>query len=103
MRVTDEAETIQRLRHKFRLFRGEWFADTSAGVPYREVVWPKTVSRAAKLSMFRQLLSRDPGVAAVLSLSLSVDAGRVGHLAFSVRHISGKVLSSADFGPLVLQ
>lgn len=102
-RVTGAAETIQRLRHAVRLFLGEWFLSPQAGVPYREIVWPRTVSIAAKTAMFRKLLTKDPGVASVIAVRLVPDtAARTAVLTFTVQDKTGAILRSSDFSPVVV-
>ncbi len=98
-------ETIQRLRCKFQSFKGEWFLNRAEGIPYREIVWDKTIPLSAKVAMFRNVLAQDPAVAAVQQLSLEPDplVPRQWVVNFTVTTISGQTLSSGDFAPFVIR
>lgn len=78
-------ETAQRLKTKFRFFRGEWPLDLRVGLPLFEVVFVKPANLNAIRSMFRQVVLEDEactgcGPIAIdfdtqaRSLSLSLDA-----------------------------
>jgi len=102
--VSGAAETAQRLRAKFQLYRGEWFISPAEGTPYREVFWPKDVTHTVKVGVLRRMLLSDPDVATVQTLEFTVDAlTREGTITFEVLTKSGQVLRSADFGPYVIE
>ena len=102
--VEGTAETAQRLRAKFTLFRGEWLHAPADGVPYRSIVFPKTVSLAAKIQLFREILMADPDIAQVVSVSLEPNPAtpRAWSLRFVATCKGGAVLRSEDFGPFVV-
>jgi hypothetical protein len=71
--VTDPArETLQRLRNRLYLGKGEWFADTDAGMPYVQFILgaatPAEIPTVRRL--FAGVIARTPGVAHVLKCDL---------------------------------
>jgi hypothetical protein len=97
-------ETAQRIRIKLQLFRGEWFLNPAAGMPYRELIWPKTVPVQTKLNVIRRTLLGDPAIASLSALSLTVDpVTRAATVAFTAVLRDGAILRSGDFAPFVLQ
>jgi hypothetical protein len=66
----------QLIRGYLLLFRGEWFLDESAGIPYFEDILVKNPNLSAIREIFRQTLLEVPGVLSVESLSLELSAER---------------------------
>jgi hypothetical protein len=65
----DEA-TIQRIRQKFLLWKGEWFLNTDAGIPWLQVLGEKPEPSFLS-SLFRSVVSEDPGVDEILDFNFS--------------------------------
>lgn len=66
------AEAVaQSLRMRLSMFRGEWFLDLDAGVPYFETVLVKNPNMTAIRAVFRSEILATPGVLGLLSLSLN--------------------------------
>jgi hypothetical protein len=95
-------ETAQRHRNRLALFRGEWFLNPLAGVPYREIVWDRQVSVAVKTTLFRRILASDPATASIRKLSLTPGRDRVAILEFVLTTKEGQTLHSSDFTPFVV-
>ncbi|NIU06205.1 MAG: hypothetical protein GWO40_18325 [Gammaproteobacteria bacterium] len=71
-------EAVQRLRVRFRFFRGEWYRDQRLGMPWFEVVFVKAPNPVHVRSLFRQLILGVPGVTRINRLSETLDrASRV--------------------------
>lgn len=85
----------QKLQVRLRLWQGEWFADTSVGVPYLGMLGKATEAFAE--SQLRQAILTCPGVAALDRFSLTVDARRRATVSFAARTTSGEVVEVADF------
>lgn len=67
------AAVVQRVRIRFRLWRGEWFLDQRIGVPYRENVLVKNPDKPLVSALFRRVMADTPGVANVESLDATYD------------------------------
>ncbi len=84
---------MQRLRVRFAFWLGEWFLDTSQGIPYRERVFIRGVKPPAIVAMFRRILLDTPGVVAVPSCTLSpVTIARTATLSFQAKLSDGSVI-----------
>lgn len=71
----DGAERIaQQIKITLKTFLGEWFLDTSHGIPYFEKIFIKQPNRAEVEAILRTKIKDVPGVKSVGKLALSVDA-----------------------------
>lgn len=72
--LVDGADRIgQQIKISLLAFLGEWFLDTTFGVPYFESVLVKSPDRASIESIFRARILDVPGVQRVRSLELQVE------------------------------
>ena len=79
----------QRLFILLRSFQGEWFLNTTYGIPYWNILGMK-VSKARVDSIFQQKILAEQGVAEIVSFDSTID--RRGYsLSFSVKVLSGEV------------
>jgi hypothetical protein len=91
-------ETEQRLRQKYRLFRGEWFLDSRAGVPYWDILGAKPARPEAARAILRKVAALDPAVAVVDVFTATLDtATRRLTIVCTVRLIDGEVLELEPF------
>lgn len=99
-----DLETLQRLRTRLGLFRGEWFADKRVGLPwYQRILGRKDVSDASKRAIFARVIRTCPGVASLDTLSLEDTAvPREKALVFTGRLVSGFKLDSAKIPPMIV-
>lgn len=104
MRLTQslEEEVAQHLRIRLRFFLGEWFLDTTQGIPFFRDVLRKNPSLSLLRALFRRAIQSTPGVDAVQKLDLSVDSSRLATLTFDALLSDGTVLKSEDFVPFVV-
>lgn len=72
--VFDGAERVaQQVRVTLKTFLGEWFLDTSFGVPYLDSIFVKTPNRAEIEAIFRARIADVPGVEKITSMTLQID------------------------------
>lgn len=96
IRLTSGAEQVaQRMKIRLLLFRGEWFLDVRAGIPYYQQVLRKGIDVNAIASLFRRALRTVPGVTDLLEFSLDYDA--------PTRRLSVSARASTPFGPADLE
>lgn len=89
--TTDKAEAVaQKLTIKLRTFLGEWFLDTSQGVPYLQEVFGKAKSKAAIDIIFRQQISEDADVVAITEFNSTLGVDRSYSLTFKVKTTTGQ-------------
>jgi len=88
-------EVAQRLDTQLKFFLGEWFLDTTLGVPYYRDVLVRNPDMAVVRSIFQDLVSADPGVEQLSSLEVSLDSTtRVLTVTFSAVLVSNELLTS---------
>lgn len=101
---TRGAEAIaQGARLRFALGAGEWFLNTSEGIPYLQSILVMGARLTDLRVIFRRALALVPGVATVESLSLQKTA-QTRRLAVNwrVRAVDGSILNSGAFEPFVV-
>lgn len=81
------AESVsQKLRVRLRLFKGEWHLDASVGVPYYTDVLGRHPLSAVE-ALLRRAIVTCPGVKALESFVLTLNADRSASLTFTVRAV----------------
>ena len=74
VRLCDGAEQVsQQIRVLLRTFIGEWFLDTTHGIPYLEKVHVKAPNRAEIETILRKKIKEIPLVSSVSKMSLQID------------------------------
>ncbi len=82
----------QRLSIALQLFKGEWFLDADAGVPWLQEILEKGVAVAVIDAILRDKIVATPGVNRVLTYSSEIDAAtRTVSVAFTVDTVYGPV------------
>lgn len=71
--VSGAEAIVQAVRIRLQFFRGEWFLDTEAGVPYFQDVLVKSPDANVLQALFRNAILETPGVSAVNGLTLTFD------------------------------
>lgn len=66
-------QKAQQIKIALLTFLGEWFLDTSHGVPYFEQVLLKQVDKVKIENLFRQKIASVKGVKRVLKLNTQID------------------------------
>lgn len=85
----------QDVRLTLKSFKGEWFLDRDAGIPYFQDVLVKTPDPNVLQSIFRRALLARPGVTSVDELVFTRDA--------ATRQLNVSVRLGTDSGDLVLR
>lgn len=76
----------QRLKITIYTFLGEWFLDTTIGVPYFQQVFGKIRSKATIDLIFQQIISDDVDVIEILTFESSLSSSDRGYsMTFQVR------------------
>jgi len=75
----------QRLRIKLYTFYGEWFLNTTIGVPYIQQIFGKVRSKPTVDLIFQGLIAADPGVIEIISFTSEISTNRGYTMTFSVR------------------
>lgn len=83
-RLTDVV--AQRLKITLYTFLGEWFLDTSIGVPYFQQIFGKVRSKSTIDLIFQRVIANDPDVIEILSFESDLAASTRGYtMTFQVR------------------
>lgn len=64
---------VQRLKIKLQLFKGEWFLNTNAGVPYFQEIFVKGFDQAYVDTIFRSIIINTTDVKSLQKYSSSFD------------------------------
>jgi hypothetical protein len=76
----------QRLKITLYTFLGEWFLDTTIGVPYFQQIFGKVRSKATIDLIFQRIISEDPDVIEILTFDSSLITESRGYeMTFQVR------------------
>lgn len=87
-------EVAQRLQTKLQFFLGEWFLDTTLGVPYYRDVLVRNPDMAVVKSLFQKLITDDQGVESLVTLDVTLDgATRVLTVEFQAVLVSSEILA----------
>ena len=103
--MTDPATACAtKLFNRFRRFKGEWFRNTSEGVPYLQIVFVKNPDMRQVESLFREVILTTPPVSYVDSLSLALDKA-TRKLSFAFRAVldNGQVIVGGSGEPFVVR
>ena len=91
--VSDLSAIRQAIRIHLLFFKGEWFLDETAGLPYFQEILIKNPQVPALQSVFRAELLKTLGVKSVESISLTFDKpGRSLAVTFRVVTDTGAIL-----------
>lgn len=92
-------QKAQQIKVALLTFLGEWFLDTSVGVPYFEQVLLKQVDKVKIENVFRQKIAAVKGVKRVLKLNTQIDRKeRLLLVEFEVETVEGLVKDSVAIG-----
>lgn len=86
--VTQDLRDVvaQRLKITLYTFLGEWFLDTTVGVPYYEQIFGKVRSKGTIDIIFQNIIQNDADVLEILSFESTLDSTNRGYsMTFVVR------------------
>ena len=89
-----DQEIEQRIRQNLQTYLGEWFLDTSIGVPYLQLVYVKGVAPILIEAAFKDVITQTPGVASLVKfdpIELN-SADRTLQINFAVRTINNRII-----------
>lgn len=90
----------QRLKIRLLTFMGEWFLDTTYGVPYwQRLLGIKQTSKSAIDLIFQQQILAEPGVKEIVSFD-STFQNRQYSLNFRVKVVTGEITSPIIVNPI---
>ena len=90
--VSGSELVAQRLQVALQLFKGEWFLDADAGIPWYQEVLEKGVPTTVVDSILRKQIVATEGVNRILKYTSSIDAAtRIVSVAFTVDTVYGPV------------
>ena len=93
--TTPGQEVLQQIRSNLRFFQGEYFLDTTIGIPYWQTLLKKGVSADVIEGIYRQAILDTDGVLQINSLTLTLDnKNRIGTITFLVQTILGPVTAT---------
>ncbi|NIQ92441.1 MAG: hypothetical protein GWN93_27050 [Deltaproteobacteria bacterium] len=97
--LTEGQEAIrQHMTNRFQTFLGEWFLDTSVGVPYFQQILIKNPAAAVVQDILKATILQTPGVISILNFDADYDvAAREFSLEFTADTINGPI----DFSQIV--
>lgn len=73
--ATDYARSVaQSIKCRLLMVRGEWYIDQRLGTPWRERIWKKGTSETVLYRMIQDVVLGTPGVRAVDSMEIEIDA-----------------------------
>jgi len=87
-------EVAQRLKIQLQFFLGEWFLDTSQGIPYHEEIFVKGANRNRVASLLKEAILKTPCVEEILAFNLEFES--------ETRALKLKFKVSTEFGVLHL-
>lgn len=83
---TQSEIVTQRLKIALYTFLGEWFLDTSIGVPYFQQIFGKVRSKSAIDVIFQNIIANDEGVVEIREFSSDLSTSDRGYtMTFKVR------------------
>jgi hypothetical protein len=96
--VTGPEEIAQKLRVRYRFFRGEFFADERVGIPYFDKIFIKNPSFSAIQAIYREATITCPGIVAVEEFTMVFDppTRKLTIQQIRARLQSGEVLDFSD-------
>jgi hypothetical protein len=91
----------QKIRQRFKLILGEWFLDTSKGVPWFDSVLVKNPNLELIKSLFRDEILAVPGIVGVKDIeALYTPSLRTLSLAYVAVYVTGATLSEVVSSPV---
>lgn len=85
--------TIQRIANKFALWRGDWFLNVDAGVPWIQEILGEKPQEQVVFTIIRNVIVSDPEIEELLSLNINFDRTlRELQIDFRARHFNGEII-----------
>lgn len=103
MRTTLADRVHQRLMARLRMFKGEWFLNVDAGMPYFQHILRKVSDTRSLRAIFTQAILGVGGVKELVDLGLDLEP-RTRRLTVTFRALlaDGTVYDSTNYSPFVI-
>jgi hypothetical protein len=99
--LTGPEYAAQKIRQRFKLILGEWFLDTTKGVPWFEEVLIKNPNLELIKSLFRDEILNVPGITGVVQIeSMYTPSIRTLSLAYVATYQTGATVSEVVSAPV---
>lgn len=86
--------TVQRLKNKFALWKGDWFLNIDAGIPWIQEILGQRPQEQVVATIFRNVIANDPDIEELLSLNFEFDRStRNLTIRFQAQRISGETIN----------
>jgi len=93
--ITGKPLVEQLILQRLRLFLGEWFADTSVGVPYFQTIFVKGVALNTVSNILKDIVLQTPGVLHMFRFEIAFDSEiRKSRVSIGVRSAQGDIILS---------
>jgi len=103
MRTSLADRVHQRLLARLRFFKGEWFLNLDAGMPYFQHILTKGYDERVVRAILTQAVQGVGGVDSVLEMSLSLDPQtRRLSVSFRAKLVDGTVYDTTNYQPFVI-
>lgn len=86
-----QLEVAQRVTQRLRTFFGEWFLDTTVGVPWIQQIFQKGTNIGIIEALVKQAIVGTPGVLQLTAFNMSLGSNRTATITFQARSVSGNV------------
>jgi enolase len=87
---TQSEVVAQRLKITLYTFLGEWYLDTTVGVPYFQQIFGKVRNKSTIDVIFQNIIAADPGVLEIREFNSEMSASTRGYsMSFKVRVSDG--------------
>lgn len=73
-RVSDAEALRQKIIHRLKLFKGEWFLDSSEGVPYFQNILGQNISLSLATQILTNEIKKEAEVVDVQNISFNFDS-----------------------------
>lgn len=92
--TTDAEQIVQRVRQRLQVFRGEWFLDVRAGVPWLQDILVHTPRLNYVEALLKAEIVGTPGIVEITQFSMEYSAGnRTLEVAFKARTETGETVA----------
>lgn len=99
LRYVEGAECFaQRIRIRYKFFKGDWFLNPEEGIPYIEEILEKGIPQVRLDSIFRLVVESTPGCDSLLTFTTALDtANRIVNVSFTAIFDGTVIAMEEDF------
>ena len=102
--VTDKTQwAAQHLTNRFLFFLGEWFLDTTLGLPYFQQIAVKNPDLRVLTQLFTKVVLGVPPIVSIEQLSVSLNAARQASLFLRAKTDNGQTIVGGEGNAFVVQ